>query len=1064
MSASAAGRTSTVRTLSVPERRWWLLEQLLPDGVPATVLVLRLVGQLDEDALSVAIACLGERHPVLAARVELRAEVPVLLSTERAMLGPTVDVREESTPIEAARGVLEAEGQARLDSAIGPLLTCRLIRVGPAEWWMVVRLHVLAADAASRSQLLLDLQTAYAAALVGAQPVWRSGSIGAAAKSAADLVTSGAAEQERPIAAAAPLVLPADAAASTELELPSRFVPDLGLDTAQSIRVLAAAVGAAPGDVCRAALAALLSGYAGAGIVALAVPTPRGPVPAAGVGQFEEYAALPVDLSDDPSFRTLVRRTREGRRCASPQGTALELLPRLPGDEGAGADPRFVEVAFRDEPDLQPPALPGLTATVEVVRTALPPFQLVLTWADPADRQARLDWWFAPSRFHQAASRVAAHFETLLRSALANPDLPVSRLDLLPGLERAELERLGRGAPPPANRRTVPGRFAEIRATCPEAEAVRGPDGGLSYAELDAASDRLAQRVRVVGAGHGTTVGVCLDRSASLVVALLGVLKTGAAYLPLDPTWPVERIELVLNDAGCTAVVTARNLLARLPGGLPALLCVDDDGSEVCGAGAQQPLDGPDPADPAYVIYTSGSTGLPKGVVVRHESLSNLLTAMAAEPGLGPGQTMVGVTTPAFDLSVPDLFLPLVTGARLVLAEPGETVDGVRLAELLDRVGADLLQATPSTWRLLLDSGWRGRPGMRAVIGGEAVPAPLAARVASRTGGLWNFYGPTEGTVWSTAARLDVVDGPGIDEPVSIGRPLPGVEVAVLDRADRLVPIGIPGELLIGGVGVATGYHARPELTGRRFVRLPGRDGRRMYRSGDLARWRPDGWLEFLGRIDHQVKLRGHRIELGEVEAALRAAPGIRDAVVLLRGDGPDSRLVAYVVGPAETDSARLRGALSRRLPAYMVPTAYVVLDALPRTPNGKLDRAALPGPAPVVAEGRRYVAPRTPVETAVATVWAEVLGVERVGVHDDFFDLGGHSLLVLRVAARLPRVLPVTLPVRRLFELRTVESLAVAVTQEIAGRSADSELADLLSGLEAPTEPSQHPQARAAG
>lgn len=1062
MSASP-GRTSTVRGLSLPERRWWLLEQLLPDGVPATVLVLRLVGQLDEDALSVAIADLGERHPVLAARVELRVEVPVLLSTERAMLAPTVDVRKESMPTEAARAVLEAEGQARLDSAAGPLLTCRLIRVGAAEWWMVMRLHVLAADAASRSQLLVDLQTAYAAALVDAEPVWRSGSIGAAARSAADHVTSGAAEQERPTAAAAPLVLPADAAGSTELELPSRFVRHLDPDTAQSIRVLAAALGAGPGDVCRAALAALLSRYAGAGTVALAVPTRPGSVPAAGVGQFEEYAALPVDLSDDPSFRTLVQRGQQARSYSSAQGTALELLPRLPGDEAAGAAQRFVEVAFRDEPDLQPPALPGLTATVEVVQTALPPFQLVLTWADWADREARLDWWFPPRMFHQAAPRVAAHFETLLRSALANPDLPVSRLDLLPGLERAELERLGRGAPSPGNRRTVPERFAEIRATCPEAEAVRGPDGRLSYAELDATSDSLAQRLRVMGARNGTTVGVCLDRSASLVVALLGVLKTGAAYLPLDPTWPVERIELVLDDAGCTAIVTARNLLARLPGGLPALLCVDD-GSEVRGTGGQPPLDGPDPADPAYVIYTSGSTGLPKGVVVRHESLSNLLTAMAAEPGLGPGQTMVGVTTPAFDLSVPDLFLPLVTGARLVLAEPGETVDGVRLAELLDRVGADLLQATPSTWRLLLDSGWRGRPGMRAVIGGEAVPAPLAARVASRTGGLWNFYGPTEGTVWSTAARLDVADGPGIDEPVSIGRPLPGVEVAVLDGADRLVPIGIPGELLIGGIGVATGYHARPELTGRRFVQLSGRDGRRMYRSGDLARWRPDGWLEFLGRIDHQVKLRGHRIELGEVEAALRAEPGIRDAVVLLRGDGPDSRLVAYVVGAAETDSARLRGALDRRLPAYLVPSAYVVLDALPRTANGKLDRAALPGPAAVVAEGRRYVAPRTPVETAVATVWAEVLGVERVGVHDDFFDLGGHSLLVLRVAARLPRVLPVTLPVRRLFELRTVESLAVAVTQEIAGRSADSELADLLSGLEAPTEPSQHPRARAAG
>jgi len=1066
VSAVQAGASSAARALSPTERRLWLLEQLVPQGVHADTIVLRLVGELAETALSAALHLLAERHPALAARVELHGEVPVFIPAEQPMSAALDDARDGAAPVDAARRIVEAEGGRRFDSATGPLMRTRLVRVAGTESWLVVRLHALAADAASRPLLLADLASAYAAALTETEPVWppRGGRRDDETWFTDDTTGMSSASRwlERLAAAPPSLELPADRPPPAEPELPTqRHVRRLATATARQLHTLAEAEETEPGDVCLAAFTALLARYSGTGVVVVATPMAVRPVVSGpGVGRFEEYVALPIDLSDDPSFRVLVHRVRETRAQAPRSTPPLELLPGFAaGTRPAGSGP-FAQVAFQTDPALRSPALPGLAVTVELAGSAQPPFDLVLILTDPGGDVAHLDWRFSPARFDRATgARVGAHFETLLNAALGTPDARLSALDLLPDAERAELERMGIGAVPRTTPRALPEWFASAAAEHRNAEAVRGPDGALSYAELDAVSNRLAHRLRTAGAQREARVAVCLDRSAALVAALLAVVKTGAAYVPIDPAYPPERIALLLRDARCTALVSARELVLGLPPDLPPLVLVDRDTSEAGFAPSGPVTGGPTPDDPSYVIYTSGSTGVPKGVVVRHDGLCNLLEAMATEPGLRPGETMVGVTTPSFDLSVPDLFLPLVTGARLVLAEQAETVDGVRLGRLLDRVDADLLQGTPSTWRLLLDSGWTGRPGMRAVLGGEAVPAPLAARVAERTAGVWNFYGPTEATVWSTAAHLDGPGGPGITDPPSIGRPLPGVEVAVVDGADRLAPMGVLGELLIGGRGVAQGYLGRPGLTERRFVRLPVTGGRRVYRSGDLARWRTGGWLEFAGRVDHQVKLRGHRIELGEVEAALRSSPGVRDAVVVLREDDPDDqRLVAYVVGAPSRDLAELRASLAGRLPAYMLPTVYVVLEELPRTVNGKLDRTALPAPGPVPDGLGRYVAPRTPVEATVAALWTEVLGVERVGVYDDFFDLGGHSLLVLRVAARLPRLLPVTLPVRRLFELPTVESLAIAVTQEIAAQSTDPDLVDLLTGLESSADPSGRP------
>jgi acyl-coenzyme A synthetase/AMP-(fatty) acid ligase/acyl carrier protein len=439
----------------------------------------------------------------------------------------------------------------------------------------------------------------------------------------------------------------------------------------------------------------------------------------------------------------------------------------------------------------------------------------------------------------------------------------------------------------------------------------------------------------------------------------------------------------------------------------------------------------------AYVIYTSGSTGRPKGVLVQHSGVVNLMAEMAQRPGLAAGEVMVGVTTPAFDLSVPDLFLPLTTGAHLVLADPVTAGDPRALALLLDDAGADVMQATPSTWRMLLDDGWPGRPGMRVVCGGEGYTSALARPLAQRVAQLWNFYGPTEATVWCTSAHLaDPAD------PLPLGRPLPGYVVYVADPAGAPVPAGVAGELVIGGIGLARGYHERPDLTADRFITA---GGRRIYRTGDLARARRDGSLEFLGRIDHQVKLRGFRIELGEIESALAAHPGVRDVVVVVREDTPgDQRLVGYVVG--DVDGPALREFVGPRLPAYMVPSVVVVLGDLPRTPNGKTDRTSLPVPDAAAVSRAEYVAPRGPVEEAVAEMWCEVLRLDKVSVVDDFFTIGGHSLRITQVLSRIRQAFGVDLPLRDVYETPTVEAIAHAITLRLLD---DPELADLMTDIE---------------
>ena len=640
---------------------------------------------------------------------------------------------------------------------------------------------------------------------------------------------------------------------------------------------------------------------------------------------------------------------------------------------------------------------------------------------------------------------VCALLHTTLDSLVAAlqdaPATPLRQVAVLGAEERAQLVSGWNDTACPVPAGTLPALFEAQAARCPDAVAVACEGGWVSYAELDRRAGGLARVLAGRGAGPESVVAVVMDRSAGLVAALLGVLKAGAAYLPVDPGYPAERIAFMLADAGPAVVVTSRALAAGLPR-LDVPVVVADEPVVAAGAarmgaaGRGGGAGGLRPEHPAYVIYTSGSTGRPKGVVITQGGVVNFLAAMAGRFPLGAGDRMLAVTTVAFDIHVLEVYLPLLAGSAVVVAGREAVRDPAVLAGLISRSGATIMQGTPALWQALLAGYPQAARGLRVLAGGEALPPALAAAMRELAGEAANLYGPTETTVWSAVAGIDA--GGDAGGPVPIGGPIWNTRVFVLDSWLCPVPAGVAGELYIAGAGLARGYLGRVTLTAERFTACPFGAGERMYRTGDLARWTPDGQLVFCGRADDQVKIRGFRIEPGEVEAVLAGCPGVAQAAVAVREDVPgDKRLAAYIVpaaGGADADAdadgglaARVREHAAGRLPEHMVPAVITVLDALPLTPSGKVDRAALPAPHYAAGAGR---APASVAEEILCALFAEVLGLEQVGPEDSFFELGGHSLLAVRLVGRVRAALGVEMPVRMVFEALTPGGLAARLGQ----------------------------------
>lgn len=587
-------------------------------------------------------------------------------------------------------------------------------------------------------------------------------------------------------------------------------------------------------------------------------------------------------------------------------------------------------------------------------------------------------------------------------------------------------------------------------AKTPDKVAISCGEVSLTYAELEARTNQLARHLRAIGVKRGGLVGICVERSVDMMVALLGTLKVGGTYIPIDPAYPSDRISYMLDDSGVCHVLTQAALRDGIARDNLVLLALDEDWPTIGQQSGHRFPSDVTGDDSAYIIYTSGSTGRPKGVDIPHRALSNFLGSMRDNPGLGPHDRLLAVTTLSFDIAGLELYLPLVVGAQVVIASRQLAADGRQLADTIASEAISVMQATPATWRLLLDSGWQGSACMRILCGGETLSRELAERLLPLCAELWNLYGPTETTIWSTLQRVSGGTG-----PVGIGQLIANTTVEILDQDLRPVPHGETGELFIGGSGLATGYFHRPELTAERFIAHPLRPhgGERLYRTGDLARLQADGSLEHLGRVDFQVKVRGFRIELGEIEAALDAMPGVRQSVVLAREDVPgEKRIVAYVLpaGSSKPSGRDMRAALAQSLPDYMLPGLYVTLDAFPLMPNGKIDRKSLPSPQPQRPElANGYVAPRNADEHKLAAIWGDVLRLDQVGVNDNFFELGGDSLKVAQIATRIRDEFGLDVALRLLFEQPTVARMVpvIAASDRVPAQMGELQITHVKRG-----------------
>jgi amino acid adenylation domain-containing protein len=625
----------------------------------------------------------------------------------------------------------------------------------------------------------------------------------------------------------------------------------------------------------------------------------------------------------------------------------------------------------------------------------------------------------------ESIRRLLGHLVNVLRAALGNIEVLVRDLEVMSADERRTvLEEWNDTRRPFPRERCVHELFEEQTASAPEAIALVFEGRRLTYGELNRRANQLAHHLRRLGVGPESLVGLSVGRSPELVVGLLGVLKAGGVYVPMDPTYPRERLRLMLEDSGVKVLLAVRDSLAALPETEAAVLCLDSDWEAGARESAENPENTVAPDNAAYVIYTSGSTGRPKGVVVPHRGIGNLALAQSQALEVRPESRALQFASASFDASVSEIFMALVRGATLCLSTRGDLLSGQALVEFLREQQITTATLPPAILAVL---GAEDLPALKSlIVAGESCPGDVATRwSADRL--LFNAYGPTETTVCATMMRCE---GAYTDSP-PIGRPIENVQVYVLDAHSRPVPVGVEGELYVGGVGVARGYLGRPGLTAERFVPDPfsREPGARLYRTGDRALYLPDGNVEFLGRADNQVKVRGYRIELGEVEAALARHPGVREAVVVVREDVEgDKRLVAYLAaaGQLGPTTAELSAFVRESLPDYMVPSAFVTLEEFPLTPNGKVDRRALPAPhADRTESGGEYVTPRTPTEEVLAGIWSQVLGVARVGVTDNFFALGGHSLLATQVISRVRATFAAELPLTTLFDSPTVEAMA---------------------------------------
>ncbi|MBD2410736.1 amino acid adenylation domain-containing protein [Nostoc calcicola FACHB-3891] len=1030
--------------LSFAQQRVWFLQQLEPTS-RAYILsyAQRLTGKLDLDVLQQALDAIVVHHEALRTNfIKSPDGSPIqVVSTPRSVELKVIKATEEQ-----AEYLLIQEAQCSFNLESDLMLRASLLQINEHEQILLLVMHHIASDGWSKGILWQQLAALYEAFLnskpspLAKLPIqyadfalwqhqWLSG----------EVLSNQINYWKTQLAGAnTVLELPSDrprpAVQTYQGSVQSLMLPQT---LSASLKEFSHQQGVTLFMILLAAFGTILHRYTGQEDILIGSPIAgRNQVETEGlIGFFINTLAIRTNFSGNPSFRQLLAQVREVTLGAySHQDLPFEkLVEELQPERDLSHSPLFqVMFAFHNTPS-ELWELPGLTVTPLEVHNGTAKFDLTFNLEETSEGikggiEYNTDLFDATT-----IARMLGHFQTLLEGIVANAEQRISDLPLLTAAEQHQLLVEWNDTQTDYPKNTCIHQLFEAQtARTPNNIAVIFENEQLTYQQIERRANQLAHYLIALGVKPEVRVGICVERSLDLIVALLGILKAGASYVPLDPAYPQDRLAFMLSDSQISILVTQQHLLETLPSHQAKVVFLDTDRDAIAAHQQNSPQTYIAADNLIYTIYTSGSTGKPKGVQITHGNVLNFLTGMQQHLQLTNLDSLLSVTSLSFDIAVLEIFLPLTLGTKIIVVSREVAADGLKLLQQLNNSGATVMQATPVTWRMLLEVGWQGNPQLKILCGGEALPQNLASQLCQRGAEVWNLYGPTETTVWSTIHRIEQQEA-----LITIGRPIANTQIYILDKYLQPLPVGVPGELYIGGVSLARGYLHQPKLTAEKFIHNPFscNSQTRLYKTGDLARYLSDGNIEYLGRLDNQVKIRGFRIELGEIEALLAQHPSIRQNVVIARADNPENqRLVAYIVPhPEQTPTTdELRHFLKQKLPEYMVPSAFVLLDTLPLTPNGKIDRRALPAPDSARLDSENtYLAPRNELEFQLTEIWEQVLGIQPIGVRDNFFELGGHSILAVKLFWQIEKKFNKNLPLAILFQSGTVEALAQIISQE---------------------------------